>query len=90
MHLLEFSDCQDVDARIKMIDFPIESYSISVKLWLDALMQRIKPLLTGINEFEHRDKSILVAFFGYIGYNYTESNVSLKMNDFQTNLRSQI
>ena len=53
--------------RIKAKDFSIELSSTIVKVFIDTLMEKIRPVLTENHEFKYRDESRLTALFGIFG-----------------------
>ena len=58
---MEFLDCDDFDARMKINDFLIKSFS-NAKPLIDTLMEEIKAVLPEKLEFESREKSWLKAY----------------------------
>ena len=62
-HFLEKSDCHKSAAWIKTNYFLIESSSAKGKFSMETLVEGIKPLASEKNEFDYRDKSILISFF---------------------------
>ena len=43
---MDFSDYQDVVARRKIFDLPMESFVLITKLSIETLMEEIKPVVT--------------------------------------------
>ena len=62
---LEFSDHQNVDARIKAKELSIELSSDTEKLSIEFLMERMKPVITEKYDFDNRDESKLIALFEF-------------------------
>ena len=66
-HLLQFSDYQGSDAKLKTFDVSIESSSTSVGLLIEILMEEIKLAVAEKSEFEYRDNAISLALFRISG-----------------------
>ena len=62
---MEFSDHQNVDARIKAKELSIELSSGTEKLSIEFLMERMKPVITENYDFDNRDESKLIALFEF-------------------------
>ena len=45
------------------MEFSNKSYSASADFFIDALLKENKPIVTEKNEFDYRDKAILLEFF---------------------------
>ena len=67
-HFSEFSDYQEVDARIKTEGFFTECSIESVKFSVRTSMTEIKAIVTAKHEFQNRDKTLLVELFGCFGF----------------------
>ena len=61
--ILECSDYQDFDAKIKINDFVVEYPSECVKFSIETSMIEMIAVVTEKIEFEYMDKSILLALF---------------------------
>ena len=66
-HLLNFSEYQDFDFGISMIDSWIESSSANVKPQSKIFVDEIKTAVTQKYEFEFRDNSLWSALCGNLG-----------------------
>ena len=64
---MQVSDYQIYEARLKKNDFATKSTITPKKLSIQTLAEEIKLVVTSKDEFEHEDKSILIASFGFFG-----------------------
>ena len=60
---LEFSEDQGSDSGIKIVVFSVKFSSKFLLFPIDTLMLTIKPDVTEKNEFEDRERRILIAIF---------------------------
>ena len=60
---------------------------MSLKRSIETLIEKIEPVITENDEFEYRDKSILIIFFGTSGYQ--DSDARIKVIDFRIESSSE-